>query len=154
MAVTVTSGAKFYIGPANSTAALASDFSGLSYTEVKQVQSYGPFGGSRNNIEYQSVGDDIIGTVAGAQRPGGFEIVVNRDPYDAGQVALAAAQATKVQYAAKLVLADKQGSGTNSIYYFRGTVSGGQVTLGGNEDVTRQSFSIANAILPVFVVAT
>lgn len=141
MAISATTGAKIYIGPVNTTASDASDYSGLSYTEITPVESIGEFGDQASTIEFTALGDARVRKRKGVRNAGDLNIVVGHDPLDAGQLAMVAAEATEFTYAMKVVLADgADANDTDSVFYFRALVSSARVNVGEANAIIKRTF--------------
>lgn len=160
MAVSTTSGARFYIGPTVnvddfktwSDADVIAYFEGLQYTEVEEVESLGELGDESGTVTFASLKDERDRTMKTIRNAGTMAVVVGRDALDAGQAALIAAEKTDFNYAFKLVYDDARDSNfSDSIEYFGGMVLSRRTNIGGGGDVTKRTFSIAvnTAVLEV-----
>jgi hypothetical protein len=114
VAVSKTSGTRYYIGPVVDTDAIqaltdedaVTYFEGLSWTEVEEIESFGSFGDTAATASFASVKDRRMRKYKTTRDGGTMAIVCGRDPLDAGQIALAAAERTDFNYAFKVVFAD------------------------------------------------
>lgn len=89
---------KIYIGGVLSmkyTDFIDSDFTGQTWTEIGSTEGLGKIGG-----------DSRVKKLKGSCDSGNMELVCAIDSFDAGQEAIIAAQATKYNYAFKLVFND------------------------------------------------
>lgn len=146
MSVTTATGSKLSIGPVPAASVdTASEYAALTpYVQVGEVEDLGEFGDESNSVEFTSINDSRVRKFKGARDAGTMEVVVGRDPLNAGQLALKAAQKTKFEYAFKLEAADALSDDyTNSIYYFRGLVMSSRENYGGADNVVRTSYNIA-----------
>src|SRR5690349_44957 len=111
MAITTASGSKVYIGPTRTSATdTLAEFKALTpWVLIGEVESLGEFGDQANDISFSAVGDARVRHLKGARDAGTLALTCGRDPLDAGQVALRAAQKTKYEYAFKIVAADAPG---------------------------------------------
>lgn len=162
MAIHKTAGAKFYISPteADSDAINAMTdqnaiayFAGLSdWIEVEEVEDMGGLGDTSEPITFVSVGDRRVRKLKGSKDAGTHEIVVGRDPLDAGQVQMIAAEGTDFNYPFKVEYADARSSNhTDSVQYYAGLVMAAPTNLGPVNNVTRRNFSVG-INTPVFEV--
>lgn len=147
--VITASGTKIYIGPAalNSVDTLAEFIAldtGSAFKEIGLVENMGEFGDQRALITFAALGDDRIRKAKGAADAGSMSLVVGDDPSDEGQLALVAAEATKNNFAFKVVTPNRLNpTGTDQIEYFRGMVSGKRKNVGTNDNIIRRTFDIA-----------
>ena len=140
MAVTTASGTKVWIGPVTSNVTdTAAEYIALTpYVLVGEVESYGDFGDSASDVTFTSVGDARVRHYKGARDAGTLSLTIGRDPSDAGQTALRAAEQTKFEYAIKIEAADAPDpTKTNTIYYFRGLVRSQKASYGTNDNVVK-----------------
>jgi hypothetical protein len=151
MAVSKTSGTRYYIGPVVDTDAIqaltdedaVTYFEGLSWTEVEEIESFGSFGDTAATVSFASVKDRRMRKYKTTRDGGTMAIVCGRDPLDAGQIALAAAERTDFNYAFKVVFADhRDADHTDSVEYFGGMVISRPTNLGGVGDITKQDFNV------------
>ena len=153
--VKTTGGAKFYLGPV-STAEPSSSFVALTpYTEVKEVTNLGRVGDAKGFVAYNPLGSNRTKQIPGSFNAGTLRLVCGRDPTDAGQIAMFAAVQTKNEYAIKIVLDDQitPTTGNATAIYYRAAIGGGDINLGGNEDVTTVTFDVALNSAPYIVPA-
>lgn len=153
MAIHKTAGAKFYIGPVVDTddlngltdAAAIAFFEGLTgWVEVEEIEDFGDHGDTSEIITFTAVSNRRVRKLKGARDAGTKNIVVGRDPLDAGQVAMAAADGTDFNYAFKVVHSDaRTASYTDSVDYFAGMVNSRAVQQGTVNTVSRRTFPIA-----------
>lgn len=142
--ITTATGTRFYIGPsAASTVDTTGEFAALSYTEVGLVESYGEYGDDAADVTFSAVGDARVRHSKGARDAGTMALVVGHDPFDAGQLALIAAEATNNNFAFKIVLPDgPTTSSTDTVNYFRGLVKSKKLNVGANNNVIKRTFNI------------
>lgn len=145
MAISTTSGSKIYIGPVRvSTVDTLAEYAALTpWVEIKEVENYGEFGDESSAVNFLSVGDARTRKLKGSRDAGTIALVCGRDPLDAGQLALRAAEKTKFEYAFKIVASDAPDEDyTDTVYYFGALVMSGRNNLGGADDVTKISFNL------------
>lgn len=152
MAVSKTAGAKFYIGSDVNTDTIeamtdndaVTYFEGLSgWVEVEEVESFGDLGDNSQEVTFASVADRRVRKMKTTRDAGTMAIVCGRDPLDAGQIALVAAEKTDLNYAFKIVYADHRDDvHTDSVEYFAGMVMSRPTHIGGVQDVTKRTFNI------------
>ncbi len=141
MAIASSTGTKIYIGPVNSTADDKSQYVGLSYTEIKEVESIAAFGDQASTVTFTSLGDARVRKRKGVRDAGDVNVVVANDPLDSGQLAAIAAQLTSDTYAFKVVLQDAADSNdTDSTFYFRASVSSARLEVGAANAMVRRTF--------------
>lgn len=154
MAVSTTSGARFYIGPvvnvdtiqANTHEQNVTLFEAIAnedWTEVEEVESYGDLGDTSEAATFASVTDRRVRKMKTVRDAGTLALVVGRDALDEGQIALEAAEETDFNYAFKLVYKDARDEfDTDSVEYFGGMVMSRATNIGGGSDVTKRTFNI------------
>lgn len=154
MAVSPTSGARFYIGPVANTDTIKamSDEAALTYfetistgdwTEVEEVESFGELGDASAVVTFASVSDSRMRKFKTTRDAGTMAIVVGVDELDDGQIALIAAEKTKFNYAFKVAYADaREESYSPTTDYFAGTVISRAKNIGGAADITKRTFNI------------
>lgn len=145
MAISTTAGTKIYIGPVREpTVDTAGEYAGLAYVEIGEVENLGEFGDESTIVTFLSVGDSRTRKLKGSRDAGTISLTVGRDPFDAGQEDLNDAEATKFEYAFKVVVADAPDVGyADSVFYFGALVASARGTFNGADDVTRKSYQLA-----------
>jgi|SRR5215217_976570 len=153
-----TSDAKIFIAPGTSTEpANAAAYAALTWTEIKNIRSFSPFGATTNIINAPVVGDNLVRKASGSVDPGTITLTVYPDDSDAGQTAVHAALAAKTTYPIRFDYPSGSkltGGGTVAKRYFLGIIAGGQETPAGNEDIVTTVFNVAVTTIPVKVAAT
>lgn len=148
MAIGTSEGSTVFIGPVTS-ATDQSALAALTYVEIGSVESIGEFGPQANDSSFIPLKGPSVQHLKGAVDNGMLPIVYAHDPLDAGQLALAAAAATKFEYAVKIVLSDGADSNdTDTTFYARGPVFGNRTNIGGANDVRKRTSNIG---LNVFI---
>lgn len=129
MPVYSITGSKFSIGGALALKAgdfVAADFTGVTWVEVKEPETLGTYGDTFAGVSFDNVTDGRTKTYKGQRSASALELTFGLDPTDAGQIALRAAFADRVQdFAFRLELADKPTTGAapkNSTRSFVGKV--------------------------------
>lgn len=147
MAVYATTGAKLHIATGNnalSTPADATAYAALTWTEVKEVESYGDFGDSASLITFSAVGDKRVRKIKGAFDAGNLAVTVGRDALDTGQSAVRTAAGSPFKHNFRITLADNaDANDTPTLFYFGALVTEAPNQLGNNGDVTKQRFQLA-----------
>lgn len=122
-----------------------SDFEALSWVRVNGLGNHGETGTSTNILNYDTWDTAVTQKFKGISNAGDPDIEVMRKPADAGQNILRAAAlpSNKNNYAFKLEMNDKSVStGTGTIVYNRGIVTGPRRPRGRNEDFDLEVFSL------------
>lgn len=153
MGISTASGAKFYIGPVTPVSAIdfttdesaLVDFEALTgWLEVKEIEDFGQHGDESNEVTFAALGDRRVRKLKGSRNAGTMAIVAGRDPLDAGQNAMIAAEKTDYEYAFKVVYADAQDETyTDSVEYFIGLVMSRPTNVGTVDNVIRRNFNVA-----------
>lgn len=112
-----TAGAKLYIGGVKTMPSAdlqASDFTGESWAEVKELESLGTIGDQAEEVAFSAIGDARTRRLKGTRASAPMEVVCGIDYADAGQLALIAAEKTDDNYAFKITFNDAPSGGTPS----------------------------------------
>lgn len=149
MSISSTKFAKIFIGTTaaidRTTDELAlSSYEGDTWKEIKNVEGIGEFGDEAAAIEVSHLGDARKKRLKGTRDAGVIELTCNRDPEDAGQVALLVARDSDYDHNFKVVLNDKPAGGTKaSAIYFTGPVMSGRVGVTGVDEAIKLTAQIA-----------
>lgn len=154
MAITTASESKVFIcaTPPASTVDTAAEYAALTWIEVGEVEDMGEFGDESSDVTFASVGDGRTRHLKGVRDAGTLALVCGRDPLDAGQIALKAAEKTKYSYAIKVQAADAPSEDyTDSVYYFNAKVMSARDNYGTVDNVVRTTFNLGidSAIIEV-----
>lgn len=131
----------------------AAAFAALTWVEVKGVGSHGETGASTNILNYDTWSDAVIQKAKGLTNAGDPEIELARLPLDAGQIILRQAALSNKNYAFKMVRNDAitPTTGTPTILYNLGLVTGPRRPHGRNEDFDLEVFAVALNQLEIVV---
>lgn len=146
MAVTLTGGAKLYIGTTLAIPMISPsvEYDDDVYTLIEKAESLGQLGDESRGVDFTAIEDNRTTTLKGSRNAGVMALVCGRDPSSAGQAALKAAEESKLAYNFKLEFADKlTEGGTNTIQYFRALVMSKRNDLGNVDNVTKINFNLA-----------
>lgn len=127
MPVFATAGAKLFIGDAmeiTGSDLVVGDFSAVTWTEVKELESLGSVGEAATEIDFTAIGDARQRRLKGSRSSGTMEIVCGLDYADAGQLAAIAAEKADDDFAFKVEFSDAPSGGTPSERYFAAIVGG------------------------------
>lgn len=142
MAINTASGSKFYIGT-TAAASTLTQFEADTYVEVGECENLGEFGDAANPVPFAAIGNSRVRKSKGARDAGDMQVIVGRDPADAGQDAMIAAEATNFNYNMKVVHSDAVSEiWTDTIEYFRGMVMSKRTNVGTNDNVVRRTFVV------------
>ncbi len=128
-----TAGSKLYIGTSAQADDL-SDFEADTYVEIKQIEDLGEVGMETAAIQFRPVaglGQHLKGSSIGKV----VNLVIGRNPADAGQQALRDASRSHLDFNFKLQLANAPGAAPTkpSTFYWRGLVFPATTALGNGE---------------------
>lgn len=141
-----TKGAKLEIGGAlamKSTDFAEADFTGESWTEIKNLENLGTVGDSSEEITFDAIDEGRRKRLKGVRDAGNMEIVLGVDYSDAGQVALLAAEKTKDSYAFRITFNDAPSGGTPSERIFIALVMSVQEQMDTANNVTKLAATLA-----------
>lgn len=136
------SGAKVYVCATPQPANLDRvGYEALTWVLISGVGNHGETGSNTNILTYDTWDTDVIQKSKGITDAGSPEIEVSRNATDAGQAILRAAGLTNFNYAFKMERNDKpDATGTPTILYNRGIVTGPKRPHGRNEDFDLEMF--------------
>lgn len=143
-----TAGTKLYIGSAMAEVdddRVLSDFSGLTYVEVKNTTNLGNFGDTSAQITSDEIGRDRTVKAKGTRNAGTMSVICNNNPTDPGQLAMHAAEASPSDYAFKIVFPDAPATGSapvGSTRYFAAKVMSDPEDLGTANNFATVTFNL------------
>jgi hypothetical protein len=147
------SGSKLYVcaTPQNSDLSQA-QYEALAWVLVTGTGSVGEIGSSTNILTYDTWDNAVVQKAKGLTDAGSPEIECARIPTDPGQNILRAAGLTNFSYAFKIERNDKLvPTGTGTIRYNRGLVTGPKEPQGRNEDFDLEVFTLGLQQLQITV---
>jgi len=119
------------------------DFEDDVYTDIKQIESIGDFGDEAADVTFTALEDGRVRHLKGPRDAGVLALVVGRDPLDAGQMKLLAAEKTKLAYNIRITAADAASeSHTNSVFYFQALIQSARINAGAADNVVRINANI------------
>lgn len=140
-------GSTVFIGPVTS-ATTQEVLEGLTYVEIKDVESIGEFGPQAQDVTHTPLKGPSVQHLKGAIDNGLLPIVYAHNPLDPGQIALGVAAGTKSEYAVKVVLNDEaDANDTPTTIYARGPIFGRRLNVGGANDVTKRTSNVGLNVL-------
>lgn len=154
MAISTTAGARWFIGPvlnpdtvnAMTEAEAITFFEAIiegDWEEVSEVEDLGDHGDSAEEITFTAIANRRVRKLKGPRDAGTKTIVCGRDPLDAGQLAMKAAEETDFNYAFRVIYSDAPDDAhSNSIDYMGGMVLTNPVNQGNVSNVTRITFDV------------
>lgn len=157
MAINTATGARYYIGgsgPIDYTtdAGAIDDFEALTWVEIGEVEDGGEYGDEASDVTFQSLSAGRVRHLKGARDAGVLALVVGDDPMDAGQIAVRAAEQTKLDFNFRVVYEDAPEAGwSGSTDYFRAKVQSFRKNVGTGDNVVRRTanLGISTEILTV-----
>lgn len=123
------------------------------WTEVKGLVDIGEFGDERQIATIELIDSGRVRKKPGTRDAGDMEIVVARDPLDAGQIAMRAALGTNSRYALRITSNDAPEGGTPSQHYIAGYIASAKNRNGAANDVVQTVFVVAIDAAPLTVEA-
>lgn len=144
MGVSASLGTGIFIGPATAIEPEdAAAYAALTYTEIGEVENLGEFGDSSSAITFNSLKRGRTLKRKGVKDAGDLPLVVGYDAFDAGQLALIAAEGTRFLYPFKVVLEDAlDANDTDSTFYFLALVMGKRLNVGDVSAITKRAFTL------------
>ena len=156
MTVNTAQGSKLFIGGNGAQPVDNAAWAALTWVEVGEVENFGEIGDESRVGNFTAVADARTRKLKGPFDAGTLNIVVGKDPNNAGQTAMKAAKDSKFDYNFKIQLADAvtPSTGTPTLIYFRGIVQSNRDNIGAVDNVVRTTYSIGVNIKPIEVPAT
>lgn len=125
-------------------AARIAAYEALDWIEVNEVESVGDIGDQWKSTTFVNMKDARERLYKTIRQGGTPDVVVGRDPLDAGQLALQAASETKFVWPIKVEYDDARSiSHTNSIAYFGAQVMGDRDNIGSAENILKRTFGLS-----------
>ena len=127
-------------------------YEALAWVEIGKLVTLPQVGCEANIVTQNYVNTDFSADAKGFINGTASEVMVGRDPDDAGQVILRTAANTRYRYAFKRVYADDVAGFTATTTYFRALVSSQLDAGGGGEEFDNETFGIkVTAQKPIIV---
>lgn len=147
MAETTSEGTRVYICTTPTSLEDITGLAALTYVEVKGVETLGEIGPQSQDSTFTPLAGPNVKHLKGARDNGITTTTCARLPLDPGQIAMKAAEATKFEYAVKIVMADAaDNNDTDTVIYVRGPIMSARNGIGGANDVTKVTFGVANNV--------
>lgn len=146
MTVKTTAGSRVFIGSSTAVGSGSPPFAyeDDSYTEIGEIENLGEFGDESNAVTFLSLAAARVRKLKGARDAGTLALVCGRDPLDAGQQALDAAEQTDFAYNFKVIPSDAPSADyADGVIYFSAIVMSRRNQFGGGDDVTKKAYSLA-----------
>lgn len=146
---------KLYIGSAAIATDIADKAAGeaITWIEIGRVVSFPDFGVSENTVSQDYVNTDVSQAQKGFVKGSTSDIMLGFDPTDAGQVALRAAAAGRLNWPLKLESSDSSNpvTTTNTVRYARCLINKANFAGGGGEEFDNETFPVTLNQIPVVV---
>lgn len=148
MAIKTSAGTKFFIGTTASASTLT-EYRADVYEAVGEIESFGAFGDTAEEIKFTSLSDSRVQKVAGVRDAGEVELVMGYDPDDAGQSDLIAAfdanNGAPFNFKVELNDALTSGAGPHhgTEFFWKGVVMSKEFEAGSNKDVVKLKVKVA-----------
>lgn len=127
-------------------------YEALTWVEIGKLVTLPQVGFEANVVTQNYVNTDFSSDAKGFINGTASEVMVGRDPDDAGQVILRTAANSRFRYAFKRVYADAVAGFTATTTYFRALVSSQLDAGGGGEEFDNETFGIkVTAQKPIIV---
>ena len=117
-------------------------FAALTWVEIGKIVTLPQIGFEANVVTQNYVNTDFSTDAKGFINGMATEVVVGRDPADAGQDILRTASDSRFKYAFKREYADDVPGFTPTIRYFRALITSEMDAGGGGEEFDNQTFGI------------
>jgi len=111
-------------------------YAALSYTNVGEVTAIGSFGQSAALVTHNPLDSRVTVKRKGSYNYGTLTLEMARDPADAGQTILVAAQNDDNSHSFKVTLQD------GTVLYFTGQVMGYETSVSGTDAITSASCTV------------
>lgn len=143
--VFTATGTKVFIAPSQTTTpANAAAYGALIWTEIGLLESIGEYGDQSSIITAAVIGDGRMRKAKGARDAGDMSLTLFPKVGDAGQAALVAAEGGYNTFPIKVVLPNRLTSaGTDEINYMVALVTSKRRNVGGNDNIVRDTVTMA-----------
>ena len=124
-------------------AAILSDYTSDTFTAIGEVEDFGQFGPTFNEVTGTAVGDRLVQKFKGSQNNGSVALVCFTDNRDPGQLALKAAIGSDLDFNFHIKRNDKPtAAGKPTEYYFRAKVMSASNNAGNVDNLGRTTFTL------------
>jgi len=127
---------------------------GLVYTTVGQIETFGNHGMTATVVEFTPVADATVQKFKGSKNYGTMSMTLGHLPGDAGQILLETASESTSRYSVKITYPAGAGESTPEIRYLDVLVAKKENQDGAVNDVRKLSVDMALCRKPVVVAAT
>lgn len=121
--------------------------SAVVFTTIGEVETMGPYGVTRQVIEFTPVDTGIVTKMPGSKNYGNMEATLGNVPANAGQAIVKAASESNNHYSVRVTYPDGE------VHYLDVIVTSFEYAGGGANDVERVNFGFAVTRAPVVVPA-
>lgn len=145
MTINTNAKTRAWIGaePHNTIAALL-DFEAVDWIEINEIEDIGEFGVEGSEQTFLSLKDGYVRKLKGSLNSGTLEMIVARDPSDAGQNLARQAAGDWDKRPFKIELNDRPTpTGENTVYYFRAPVMSAKSNYGNADNIVRTTFNLS-----------
>lgn len=127
---------------------------GITYTVVGQIESFGNYGVRANTSTFTAIADAVVQKFKGSKDYGNASFVMGYLPSDAGQDIIETAVESQNRYSVKITYPLGAGEATNEIHYLDVLVTMREFSGGSVDEVRKLSVDFAICRKPVIVAAT
>lgn len=135
-------GTLYVCATAQNTTLTEAQYEALTWVEIGKIVTMPQVGFEANVVTQNYVNTDFSEDAKGFKNGTASEVVVGRDPADAGQDILRTAAGSRNRYAFKREYADATASLTATFKYFRALVTSQLDSGGGGEEFDNETFGI------------
>ena len=127
-------------------------YEALTFVPIAHIGALGDFGLTDNIVSYDELTTSVTQKQKGIADAGSPQLELSARAADPGQVILRAAALTRYNYAFKVENSDAPTpSDSNTIYYFRGVISGPLYTGSRNQDFSLERYAVGINQRPIIV---
>jgi hypothetical protein len=127
---------------------------GLTFTTIGQVESYGNHGVTANVATFTAVADGVIQKFKGSKNYGTMDLTIGYLPSDTGQDLVETAVESQSRYSVKITYPTRTGESTAEAHYLDVLVVKREWQDGGADDVRKLAVTFEVCRAPVVVAAT
>lgn len=135
-------GTLYVCATAQNTTLTEAQYEALTWVEIGKIVTMPQVGFEANVVTQNYVNTDFSEDAKGFKNGTASEVVVGRDPSDAGQDILRTAAGSRNRYAFKREYADATSTMTATFKYFRALVTSQLDAGGGGEEFDNETFGI------------
>lgn len=123
----------------------------ITWTEIGEVETMGPYGVTRQIIEFTPVKTGVVSKMGGSKNYGNIEGTCGKVSDDGGQILARAATEANTHYSLRVEYPDPDEGGIGEVHYLDVIATKFEYAGGGANDVAKVNLGFAVSRAPVIV---